>query len=157
MNKILAAAAVVALGALAGTAWPAAAAPITSTEMIDGTCSAESHTAEGPIGSDLTKRQSRFYCSAMVLVTFEPHHVLVQFAEKASYNNPLLGFGGVQDGLIINVQHLYIQNSEPLSVTESGCKFFFQANRLTSVFCGAHVDQGARRTTAVVVFKPRSR
>jgi hypothetical protein len=42
--------------------------------------------------SDLTKRQSRFYCSAMVLVTFEPHHVLVQFAEKASYNNPLLGF-----------------------------------------------------------------
>jgi hypothetical protein len=156
MNKILAAAAVVALGALAGTAWPAAAAPITSTEMIDGTCSAESHTAEGPIGSDLTKRQSRFYCSAMVLVTFEPHHVLVQFAEKTSYNNPLLGFGGVQDGPIINVQHLYIQSSEPLSVTESGCKFFFKANRLASVFCGAHVDQGARRTTAVVVFKPRS-
>jgi hypothetical protein len=49
---------------------------------VDGRCASSSHVAEGPLGADLTKRQSRFYCDSAVITFFADYkgHVMVQFA-----------------------------------------------------------------------------
>src|SRR5512147_776461 len=42
-------------------------------QIVDGTCDSSSHTAEGPIGADLTKRRSRFYCDSAVIAFFDDY------------------------------------------------------------------------------------
>ena len=39
-------------------------------QVVSGQCLSSSHTAEGPIGSDLTQRQSRFFCDSAVVNFF---------------------------------------------------------------------------------------
>ena len=46
-------------------------ADMKNIQFFTGACSEESHLAEGPLGSDLTKRQSRFHCDAMVRAGFD--------------------------------------------------------------------------------------
>ena len=40
----------------------AVAEQLRDMRVLNGRCAEKAHTAEGPVGSDLTKRQSRFFC-----------------------------------------------------------------------------------------------
>lgn len=55
------------------------AAQPTQMQVLSGTCDPASHTAEGPLGTDLTKRQSRFYCDSAVITFWDDYkgHVMV--------------------------------------------------------------------------------
>ena len=57
------------------------AAQPSDIHVVNGTCAPSSHTAEGPIGSDLTKQQSRFYCDMAVIMFFDDYkgHLMIQF------------------------------------------------------------------------------
>ncbi len=125
-------------------------------QLVAGRCEASSHTAEGPIGSDLTKRQSRFYCDTAVIIFLDdrPGHVLIQFVEKKSHSSSPLGFGGKidGDGQIIQVEHAYLQPGKPIAVSEGYCKFFFQNQKMNGIACGMKLDEAGRRTTAIVGF-----
>lgn len=120
-------------------------------------CDRTSHIAEGQIGSDLTKRQSRFYCDAMMLATFGPskNHTLVQFTEKEAHHGQIIGYAGmmVPGQNILIVDHVYLTQNEQTPVTEGYCKFFYTATRLSGVACGAKVDEGSRRTVPLISFK----
>jgi hypothetical protein len=58
--------------------------------VVKGQCTPESHIAEGAIGEDLTKRQSRFFCDSAVVSVFSdnPKHVMIQFAMLAKLATP---------------------------------------------------------------------
>lgn len=68
-------------------------------DVVTGFCDPSSHTAEGPIGSDLTKRQSRFYCNTAAIIFFPDYkgHVMVQFTQKEAHHGAGLGFAGRLD------------------------------------------------------------
>lgn len=123
--------------------------------MVKGKCTAKSHISEGPIGSDLTKRQSRFFCDTAIIAFFDNtnSHVMVTFVESKSHTNKQLGFSGLMDsdGQILNVENVYIgQDNHP--VDQGHCKFFFKKRKLDGIACGAPIDQGERRTVPVVIF-----
>ena len=48
-------------------------AQVGNVQTVNGTCDSTSHTAEGPIDSDLTKRQSRFYCDSAVITFLDDY------------------------------------------------------------------------------------
>jgi hypothetical protein len=126
-------------------------------QVVSGTCDPSSHTAEGALGADLTKRQSRFYCNSAAITFFDDYkgHVMVQFAQKEAHHTPILGFAGkVQDdGVMMVVDHVYLgQGNSPTTVSEGWCKFFFKNRHMSGIFCGIKVDETGRRTTAVVAF-----
>ena len=105
MKRILA-----TLGIFAALAVSAMAA---GDEMdLDGLCTADSHTAEGPIGSDLTKRQSRFYCDEAVVLVFDNENgpLLVEFQEKEARHGPVLGFYGklAKNGKTMPVDRIFM-------------------------------------------------
>ncbi len=56
-------------------------AEVSNVQVVDGTCSSSSNTAEGPLGSDLAKRESRFYCDTAAITFFDDYegHVLIKF------------------------------------------------------------------------------
>jgi hypothetical protein len=125
-------------------------------QVVNGTCDSSSHTAEGPLGSDLTKRQSRFYCDSAVITFFDDYkgHVMIQFAQKESHHSPTLGFAGrvEDDGIMMQVDSVYLEPGQATTVSDGSCKFFFKKPHLTNIVCGMKVDESGRRTTAVVVF-----
>lgn len=125
-------------------------------DVVDGRCASSSHLAEGPLGSDLTKRQSRFYCDSAVITFFGDYkgHVMVQFAQKESHHSPILGFAGrvADDGIMMAIDHVYLTPSQATTVSDGRCKFFFRRRDMTGIFCGMYVDETDRRTTAVVSF-----
>jgi hypothetical protein len=47
---------------------PSRSEEMTDMRAVDGRCEASSHIAEGPIGADLTKRQSRFFCNTTAVM-----------------------------------------------------------------------------------------
>ena len=125
--------------------------------IVRGVCSTSSHTAEGAIGSDLTKRQSRFFCNLAVIAVFDNNaqHVMVQFTQKEAHQVRILGFAGLMGagGQMMAINNLYIDaGKEPIPVTEGVCKFFFKGKNMSGIMCGAKVDEGARRMTAIVAF-----
>lgn len=127
-------------------------------EFVHGTCDPSSHTAEGPLGADLTKRQSRFYCD-LAIITFFPDykgHVMVQFTQKEAHHTPILGFAGRVDdaGILMNLDHVYLVPGQSTTVSAGWCKFFFRNHHMSGIFCGMAVDETGRRTTASVVFDP---
>lgn len=77
------------------------------TRFVNGICK-DAHTAEGPIGSDLTKRQSKFYCDSAVITFFDDYkgHMMVQFTQKQANHSPILGFAGrvEDDGVMMLLQ-----------------------------------------------------
>ncbi len=136
-------------------------AGVSNIQDVNGTCSSSSHTAEGPLGSDLTKRQSRFYCDSAIITFFDdyPGHVMIQFAQKESQHSPILGFAGRIEarqpgdvGTMIHVDSVYLAPGQATTVSDGSCKLFSKNRHLSELFCGMKVDETGRRTTAVVVF-----
>jgi len=125
-------------------------------QVVNGTCDSSSHTAEGPLGSDLTKRQSQFYCDSAVISFLDDYkgHVMVHFAQKESHHSPILGFAGhvEDDGIMMPIDHVYLVPGQATTVSDGWCKFFFTNKQLSGIMCGMKVDETGRRTTAVVVF-----
>jgi hypothetical protein len=147
------------IAALQGSVWflvSAHAGPPPGLEVVKGTCRPSSHTAEGPLGADLTKRQSRFYCNSAVITFFDDYngHVMIQFTEKESHNSPILGFAGKVEngGIIMDVNHIYFLRGKPTTASYGLCKFYFKNRHMSEIFCGAYVDETGRRTDAVVAF-----
>ena len=132
------------------------AAQPTHIEVVSGICDPSSHTAEGPLGADLTKRQSRFYCNSAVITFFDDYkgHAMIQFAQKESHHGPILGFSGKveDDGIMMSVNRAYLAAETPVTVSGGVCKFFFKNRQMSGIFCGMKVDETGRRTTAVVSF-----
>lgn len=129
---------------------------VNDVRVVGGACDASSHTAEGPLGSDLTKRQSRFFCDSAVITFLDDHnsHVMIQFSQKESLHSPILGFAGrvEADGIMMTVDHVYLTPGQATTVSDGWCKFFFKNRQLSALMCGMKVDETGRRTTAVVVF-----
>jgi len=131
---------------------------LSQISILNGECRDSSHTAEGPIGSDLTKRQSRFYCDSAVLTYFDDQigHVMIQFAQKASGNAKILGFAGqVQtDGIMVWVDHVYLEQGQATAVDDGWCKFFKndEKRKITGIACGMKRNKAGRRSTAIVEF-----
>jgi hypothetical protein len=125
-------------------------------QIVRGSCSRTSHTSEGPTGSDLTKKQSRFFCNSAVISFFDDHNdrVMVQFSEKESHRINILGFAGriAPNGIMMNVTRVYFTPSVPTEVDDGTCKFFFKGKNMTGIFCGARVDENSRRSVAIVAF-----
>ena len=130
-------------------------AELTDVQIVEGQCGKQSHVAEGNIGDDLTKRQSRFYCDSAVITFFDQKsgHVMVQFSEFKAHNNAQLGFAGFmkEDGQIMDVSNVYLDNRQ-IQVAEGYCKFFFKNKQMDSIACGSAIDEGGRRTVPVIVF-----
>ena len=137
---------------------PGYSEPLSHFDLVNGTCDPSSHTAEGPLGADLTKRQSRFYCDAAVITFFDDYkgHVMVQFTQKEAHHSPILGFAGRvnDDGIMMRVDHVYFVTGQPTTVSDGWCKFFFKNRHMSGIFCGALIDETGRRTTATVAFNP---
>jgi hypothetical protein len=132
------------------------AAQPSDIQVVSGTCDPSSHTAEGRLGVDLTKRQSRFYCDSAVITFFDDYkgHVMIQFVQKESHHGPILGFSGkVEDGgIMMSVDHVYLTTGSPTTVSDGACKFFFKNLHISGISCGIKVDETGRRTTAIVGF-----
>lgn len=133
------------------------------TKLIKGQCGPESHIAEGPIGQDLTKLQSRFFCDAAVVTVFsdDPKHVMIQFADSKSHHARQIGYAGVmEDEQILNVHGVYLEPGRSTPVVEGYCKLFFEAKgfekTISSIACGAKIDEADRRTVPVITFKADS-
>lgn len=126
--------------------------------VVKGQCTAQSHIAEGAIGDDLTKRQSRFFCDLAVITVFGenrfPKHVMVQFADSKSIHGRQIGYAGqMDDENILNVFNVYLEVGRPPSKASDGaCKFFYNGDALSSMACGAKIDEAGRRTVPIVVF-----
>ena len=131
-------------------------AKVSNIQIVSGECAPSSHTAEGPLGTDLTKRQSRFYCDSAVITFFDDHkgHVLIQFAQKQAHHTPILGFAGriEDDGVMMPVEGVYLTVGQRTTVSEGWCKFFFKNRNMSEIACGMKVDETGRRTTAIVAF-----
>ena len=127
-----------------------------NTQVLQGKCSKSSHTAEGPIEADLTKRQSGFYCDTAAITFFDDYkgHVMVQFVQKEAHHTPILAFSGrvENDGVMMPLEKVYLTPGAPTKVSEGVCKFFFKGQNMSGIFCGMKVDETGRRTTAVVGF-----
>ena len=126
-------------------------------QIVKGNCSSLSHTAEGPIDSDLTKRQSKFFCNSAVISFFDDYkgHVLVQFVQKQSHHSGIIGFSGKVEerGQFMPVEHVFLSgDGTPVTVSDGACKFFFKGKNLSGIGCGVKIDETGRRTTAIVSF-----
>jgi len=143
--------------ALAAVAAKTAAQP-SDMRGMDGICAADSHIAEGNIGEDLTKRQSRFFCDIALFWKFkdDPDHVLIQFTDRRSHYGRTLGFGGLlnEDGMVVD--HVYLETGQAITPDFGICRFFHKGKRMIAIWCGLKIDdEQGRRTAAVVDFKTR--
>jgi hypothetical protein len=131
-----------------------------SLEIIDGICSPDSHMAEGPIDSDLTQRQSRFFCDIATITHYNDYngHLLVQFAENEANHPQIIGFAGrLDDENIMKVEHVYLGagGGKPITVSDGYCKFFVNDHKVSGITCGMKVDETGRRTVAIIGFHAR--
>ena len=136
-------------------------AGVSNIQVVNGTCSSSSNTAEGPLGSDLAKRESRFYCDTAAITFFDDYegHVLINFSQKESHHSPILGFAGriethqLEDGgRMMQVSNVYLGTGEATTVSDGTCKLFFKNQQLSGIGCGMKVDETGRRTVAIVTF-----
>lgn len=131
---------------------PAGAEP----DFVRGHCIAQSHVAEGELGTDLTKRQSRVFCDTAVIVFFaqQPGHVLLEFSERRSNSTAPIGFGGEleKDGINMTVRTLHLPAVAATPVDDGACKYFFKGRRLDGIGCVGVVDRDGRRTVADIAF-----
>jgi hypothetical protein len=143
--------------ALAAVVAPAHA-QVSDMGGVGGTCDATSHLAEGAVGEDLTKRQSRFFCDIALFTKFEdnPNHVLIQFTDRKSHYARTLGFGGLlaDNGLVVN--HFFLEPGHPITPDFGVCKFFYKGKKMTGIWCASKIDdEQGRRTVVVVDFRIR--
>jgi hypothetical protein len=146
----------VALPALVAASSSVFAQSVKDIKVLKGSCTSASHTAEGQVGTDLTKRQSRYFCDTVVIGTFNDSkaHLLIQFLQKGSQHGEIRGFGGLLgDDNILRVKNLYLEKGmPPVSASDGYCKFFERKAELGSMMCAAMVDEQGRRTVAIVAF-----
>jgi len=125
-------------------------------QFLNGTCNASSYTSEGPVGADLTKRQSQFFCDSAVIAFYDNHyaHVMIQFSEKKANHSQTLGFAGQMenDKITMPVNHVYLEPGKPTPVSEGVCKFFLEDQHMKGIRCVIKVDDSGRRTVAAVDF-----
>lgn len=143
------------LSALAVFCPPAIAGVPNNIKIYKGACADTSHIAEGPVGADLTKLQSRFICDTMVVNGFEgdPNHVMFSFLQAKSNHARQLAFAGVKtDSVITNVDAVYLETNKRTPIDDGACKFFETNGVRTTVVCMAKVDEGNQRTVAIVSF-----
>lgn len=134
-----------------------ARADMRDIQFFTGACSEESHIAEGPLGSDLTKRQSRFYCDALARAGFDddPKHIMLQFlTAKGQHSRQLASAGRMIDKTTMNVDGVYFETGKRTPVEEGVCRFF-PAQPGEQVVCGAKIDKDGVRTVAIIGFKGR--
>lgn len=132
------------------------AATSKSPVFLEGACDEQSHIAEGLQTEDLTKRQSRFFCDSAIMINpnNDPSRLLVTFTEKQSETRQSIGFAGrFGDKDMIQVERVYLGGGDPIQVDDGACKIFRTNGRITSMFCGAKIDKGNRRTVPLVSFK----
>ena len=126
-------------------------------DFISGACNSDSHLAEGPIGSDLTKLQSQFFCDNAVIRYFDDYrgHLLVQFVERGSSHPRILGFAGrLGADKIMQVENVYIGNDgTPSTVSDGYCQFNLKSQTNITIMCAMKLDEVGRRTIAVVDFE----
>lgn len=124
--------------------------------IVNGRCTEMSHIAEGDQTEDLTKRGSRFFCNSVVIMNprNDSRRMLLTFLEKESNTSSPIGYAGTvtEDGMV-DVQRVYIRSGVSLEASGGTCKFFRKDGEIESIFCGAKVDQGDRRTVLVVGFE----
>jgi hypothetical protein len=128
----------------------------TDLEVVKGHCAPSSHIAEGRVGTDLTKNQSRFFCDAVAIMPINgnPRHVLLTFTESKSHTRPQIGYAGLMlDDQMLQVQRIYLQNGVATPADEGYCKIFRKGGRISGIACGAKSDQGGRRTVPIVSFE----
>lgn len=129
---------------------------ISKVQIFDGACTADSNIAEGPLGSDLSKRESRFFCDTATITSFEDSkaHILINFSQREAHHSPILGFSGYlnSQGDVMKVEKVYIASGEPVTVSDGMCQLFFKAGRITGIGCGMKVDETGERTVALVAF-----
>ena len=125
-------------------------------EVVKGRCSPKSHIAEGRVGTDLTKNQSRFFCDAVAIMPIngDPRHVLLTFSESKSHTRPQIGYAGLMvDDEMMQVQRVYLQSGVAIPADDGACKIFRKGGRISGIACGAKSDQGGRRTVPIVAFE----
>jgi hypothetical protein len=136
-------------------------AGVSNVQIVNGTCTSASHTAEGPLGIDLTKRQSRFYCNVAAITFFDdsPGHILINFSEKEAQHSPALGFAGRIEasdprdvGTMMRVSNVYLASGQATPVSDGWCKIFLKGEQLSGIGCGMKVEDAGRETVAIVTF-----
>jgi hypothetical protein len=128
---------------------------ISEPQVLKGRCEPSSHVAEGRIGDDLTKRQSRFFCDSAVIVSFgdDPKHRMIQFADSQSNHARGLAFAGfLRDTKLLDVHNVYLETGRASVAADGGCQMFFEKQEISAIVCGAKIDEGERRTVPVVTF-----
>jgi hypothetical protein len=124
--------------------------------VLKGVCNEKSHIAEGSRTEDLTKRQSRFFCDSAVIIhpNGDPKRVLITFTESQSNTGPQIGFAGsVSEPDMAQISRVYLRSGVATAADDGACKFFRKDGKITSLFCGAKLDIGERRTVPIVAFE----
>ena len=131
---------------------------------LEGSCTEQSHIAEGSQGADPTQRQSRYFCDTVV-ISMNPQSgaVMFQFADKRSRHQRPIGFAGtMSEPNMLTIERVYIEPRIALVPNEGYCRLFFpdgaaqgRLSKISSVVCGAQIDQQDRRIVPVIAFEVR--
>lgn len=127
---------------------------IDSLRISAGVCRTESHTASGPEDADLTKRQSPFKCSKLVMtmVDDQPGHFMFQFA--GGDRDPIAFAGFIEAPDVFRINRIYFTPGRPTDVEEGHCQLFWARKRLTDIVCGGYAVEAGWKTVAVIRFTP---
>lgn len=149
---------------IVGAAHTATAQTGQTLPPVSGVCDASSFIAEGPVGSDLTKQRSRFFCDSVVITFFDDAkgHIMLQFSQKNANGFRILGFAGHADAKdegqidrkIVLLDTFYFTQDIGTPINHGSCTLFITNHEISKLFCSAIVDKGSQRTAAVVTFTP---
>lgn len=135
---------------------------VPNTIVLEGSCTEQTHIAEGPRDADLTQHQSRYFCDSVVIsVNQRTGTVMFQFADKRSNHQRPIGFAGVMnENNMLTVERVYIEPGVAIAPNEGYCRLFFPdgasqggLSKISSVVCGAQIDEQDRRIVPVIAFE----
>ena len=124
-------------------------------QILKDQCDPTSHVAEGPVGEDLTKRRSQFFCDRAAIASFDddPKHRTISFSESQSNLTSSLSFAGLMDGDdLMTVRNVYLEVGRRSIASEGACRLFLKKGLISSIVCGSKIDEGNRRTVPIVTF-----
>ncbi len=122
--------------------------------VLHGSCSADSHTSEGPANTDLTQQQMRFFCDAATIIEYknDKNRLLIGFSNYESLHDPIVSF----DGELSDADRLEVTSvSKPHTsgeVDEGLCTIFRNGRGISRIFCGATVKTFGRREVEMINF-----
>lgn len=123
-----------------------ASGPDNRTKIVAGACVSESHTSEGPIGSELSKRTTPYYCDRAMVTEYRDGRIMFQTATSGTTPADVIGFAGPLRPDRVDVNRIYLPGRSQLQ--GEGYCFFDSAG----FACVAKVDEGSHRTVASVTF-----